>query len=348
MDGVGVAPRQIEAVGWLGCPWTPFQHPTTTANWNGGFRVSLRPRTVSTFWHWLMSDFIVIDRAMMDHPVVGIHKPKRFAAWAWMISKARWKRSPGTVNDHPITLERGQFSCSIRFMAQRVGMTVQELRTLLIALKTNTMINTAVVEGQTVITICNYDKYQSVRKNRTVELTQPETQEQHSFNTASTQTRTKEPRNQGKEGNPPAPFDNLFDDKEKPDGPKPRKRRTAIPEDWKPTPNHHELGQREGYAPAEVEWLADDFRDWTVNGKGYTNWNAAFSTSLRSDISRRKIAEKRKMSRGGRGSPSVVEECARQASMVPVGGDGESTGTEEIDHEGDSKAGGLDGDAPWR
>ena len=124
-----------------------------------------------------------IDRKLIDHPLVGIENPKKMAAWIWMLSEARWKDSEIFIKGKMVILKRGQLSCSYRFMANRVKMSIQEIRTFLKQLKTNTLINIENNTGQNIITICNYDTYQDIKKYNNTRNNKTATQQQHSSNT---------------------------------------------------------------------------------------------------------------------------------------------------------------------
>lgn len=116
-----------------------------------------------------MSGLILIDRSILKHHIVGIKNPLRFSAWCWMLAKARYK--PGTYFDagHEIPLEVGQFVCGRKFMSDETGMTEKQVRTFLTALERSDMVTKTVHEkgqGVTIVTICNYTKYQSFEEYR--------------------------------------------------------------------------------------------------------------------------------------------------------------------------------------
>ncbi|MBX2989478.1 MAG: hypothetical protein KF802_16435 [Bdellovibrionaceae bacterium] len=60
------------------------------------------------------------------------------------------------------TLERGQLTHSLRFLAEKWGWEKDAVARFLRQLKTETMIETQTATGQSVITICNYNQYQKV------------------------------------------------------------------------------------------------------------------------------------------------------------------------------------------
>lgn len=142
-----------------------------------------------------MSGWIKVTRDIIDHPYVGIANPKRFSAWMWMLSEARFEDFDTEIGGKPITLKRGQFSHSLRFISDKTGMSFQQVRTFFAGLesrgmcsKTNTAGNTA----QSVITICNYSKYQNAEGAGRSPDNTAITQQQHSSNTKNKKERIKE------------------------------------------------------------------------------------------------------------------------------------------------------------
>ena len=83
-------------------------------------------------------------------------------AWQWLISEASFKARVKRVGSAVINLARGQLAASLRFMAEAWQWEHTRVRRFLGRLKTATMIEHETQQGVTVITICNYDKYQRV------------------------------------------------------------------------------------------------------------------------------------------------------------------------------------------
>lgn len=108
-----------------------------------------------------MSGFIVLHREAADHHLFK-GDSSRLGAWAWLLAKACWKPTRFDVNGKTINLERGQFCCSIRDLAEAWGWSKSTVDRFLTRLKTETMIETDSGTGRLVITICNYSKYQDV------------------------------------------------------------------------------------------------------------------------------------------------------------------------------------------
>lgn len=120
-----------------------------------------------------------MHRGWLDSPVLnGAREPYcRRAAWAWMVEEARWRDGPETVGGKRIQLRRGQFSHSLRYLAKAWKWDDAKVRRFLDALSTNKMIDAHTDAGQTVITICKYDEYQtnadSADAGNDAEATQP-------------------------------------------------------------------------------------------------------------------------------------------------------------------------------
>jgi hypothetical protein len=107
---------------------------------------------------------IQITRQMLDHPIVGIGNPLRFSAWCWMIAEARFKAGDREIGGKVVTLKRGQFAHSLRFMASATGMTLKQLRGFFAVLEREQMVTKTGTPGgkaQSIVTICNYDEYQA-------------------------------------------------------------------------------------------------------------------------------------------------------------------------------------------
>lgn len=104
--------------------------------------------------------------------------------WIWLIEHAVWKETHIiSIKNNPVELKRGQLSYSIRYLAKAWGCDPQKIRTYIKHLEKWHMINTSSNTGQTVITICNYSKYQDSYTLSNTGLSQNATQGQHRPNT---------------------------------------------------------------------------------------------------------------------------------------------------------------------
>ena len=110
--------------------------------------------------------YIAMARGILDHPLVGARKPySAFEAWSWLITEAAWKerrvRASNGRAEFPVTIQRGQVCYSLRYMAKAWGWSKKRVCTFLDRLENDTQIETQKGTPQTLITICNYEAYQS-------------------------------------------------------------------------------------------------------------------------------------------------------------------------------------------
>ena len=112
--------------------------------------------------------FIALARGMLDHPIVGIDSRRAFSrteAWQWLLFEAAYKPRRYQAGNAVIELERGQLAHSIRYMAKAWRWPESKVRRFLERLKTGAgtgaMIGAETGAGITVITICNYERYQT-------------------------------------------------------------------------------------------------------------------------------------------------------------------------------------------
>ncbi len=119
---------------------------------------------------------------VFDHPTLDSGPYDRRSAWLWMIAKA--SRLDRRINHKgkPLEIKRGQLLGSRKFLAEKWGWSEQSVRTFLNALTIDGMIEINQSNGHyaNVITICNYDAYQSAPKkenqsnNQSLTSAQPE------------------------------------------------------------------------------------------------------------------------------------------------------------------------------
>lgn len=103
-----------------------------------------------------------VDRGIWDHPSFADEPLTEREAWAWLIGEASFKARTKRVGSSVVELDRGQVAASLRFMADKWQWKEPRVRRFLKRLKTDAMIDAATDAGITVITICNYNKYQRV------------------------------------------------------------------------------------------------------------------------------------------------------------------------------------------
>jgi hypothetical protein len=108
--------------------------------------------------------YYLMYRGWMKTPaLIGRNKERfcKFAAWAWLIEEAAWCDRTVNVAGHSVLLHRGQLSFAVRYLAEAWLWPPSSTQNFLDRLEAETMIRTHLVNGQSVISICNYDKYQA-------------------------------------------------------------------------------------------------------------------------------------------------------------------------------------------
>jgi hypothetical protein len=96
--------------------------------------------------------FYRMQRGWCDKSVFEREPYCRRAAWVWLIEHAAFAAHNG--------LERGQIRVSYRFLAKAWRWTVPKVQRWLAAAQEAEMIRYAADTGKSIITICNYSKYQ--------------------------------------------------------------------------------------------------------------------------------------------------------------------------------------------
>lgn len=107
-----------------------------------------------------MSDgFYLMHRGWRDNPVFR-GDFSRGDAWVWLIENACWKATKFDIKGKIITLQRGQLCASRDRLASAWGWSGSAVERFLTRLQTEQMIGRETGQGKSVITICNYAKYQ--------------------------------------------------------------------------------------------------------------------------------------------------------------------------------------------
>lgn len=111
-----------------------------------------------------MDYYIPISRRLFEHQLwCEERKFSRFEAWLDIVQSARFEDTKQLIGNRFIEVKRGQMLVSLRFLACRWQWSTKKVNSFLDLLIQDKMITkeTPKETGQTVITICNYDKYNS-------------------------------------------------------------------------------------------------------------------------------------------------------------------------------------------
>lgn len=112
-------------------------------------------------------------RGWQDHPLFARETFTRAQAWCWLIEMAAWTPTKKEIGGKTITLKRGQLSYSTRYMAKAWRWKGEaKVRRFLCVLVEWENIATSTDAGQTIITICNYNKYQKTATTTDAPATQ--------------------------------------------------------------------------------------------------------------------------------------------------------------------------------
>ena len=129
-----------------------------------------------------MSGWYAVKRGITSHPLFK-KRPDRLAIWLWLLDNAAYAGTTHDVNGTTIKVARGSVCTSTRRIAADCGIGHQAVRTFLDRLQTDNMINTEVTQGRTLITICNWDKYQNSNTDGNTGGNTGLTQDQHTKET---------------------------------------------------------------------------------------------------------------------------------------------------------------------
>lgn len=123
-----------------------------------------------------MTGYYVIAREAWDHPLFKAEPFTELQAWFWMIGEASWCDKSVRVNNRAvIELKRGQFVHARRYLASVWRWDESKVRRFLEKLVKAGNIDRLPTAEATIITICNYDKYQLTRPANDPPTDQPAT-----------------------------------------------------------------------------------------------------------------------------------------------------------------------------
>lgn len=230
-----------------------------------------------------MTGYVRAERDRFKHHLFRAGPWCRGYAWDWMVAQAAWRDHTADINGKTVVLKRGQFYSSVRFMAEKFGWSKSSVDRFLTRLKTETMIGTDTGTGQLVITICNYEKYQTADES-------PGTVPGTPTGTGAGQERDKE--EEGKEGK---------------EGKKNILARAArLPDDWRLPKKWGVWAQQEGLDEISVRREAEKFRDYWHAAPGQRgvkrDWYAVWRNWVRKALE----------SRGPRSAPVRPMDGARR------------------------------------
>lgn len=102
--------------------------------------------------------FIKLYRTLQDCPFAG--RPEYMASWVHILMLASHKPRRTMVGNKPVSLQTGQFVSGRKALAERVGITEKQMRTILDFFVAEGMISKSSDRSGTVFTVCNYSNFQ--------------------------------------------------------------------------------------------------------------------------------------------------------------------------------------------
>lgn len=118
--------------------------------------------------------WFAIKHGIRKHPIFR-GRPERLGAWVAMLDEAAYKYTKQDVSGHVVVVRRGELCASQAMLETITGLSRQQLRTFLKALEAAETIKTRPAhkstKSRTIITFCNYDKYQTPQPSKNQEPT---------------------------------------------------------------------------------------------------------------------------------------------------------------------------------
>lgn len=111
-----------------------------------------------------MSGWFAIKHGITEHSIFK-GRPERLGAWVVMLDKAAFADVMQDVQGRDVLVKRGELCASQAQLEKWTGLPRQQLRTLLNRLEAAGTIKTRpaleLTKGRTIVTFCNYEKYQA-------------------------------------------------------------------------------------------------------------------------------------------------------------------------------------------
>lgn len=255
-------------------------------------------------------------RDRFNHPLFATQKFCRGYAWDWMVAQAAFKPHDIEIKGQTVTMNRGQFSHSMRYMTKAFGWSLGVTQRFIDRLKTEHMIDTATNHGQIIVTICKYDIYQADVDSTKEENDTP-------TDTAAIQDRYSSDTNK-KEGNKgkkvkvstPAKF--------------------KIPKDWVPSTEDYNYAITEGIHESMVNTLSEEFQIYWFDRtdkdskKSNKGWRMTWQGNVRRQAQKLEYSKQMNGGHNGNGTDHLTsnrqaENTERLRRIITAAAEGTST-----------------------
>jgi hypothetical protein len=221
--------------------------------------------------------YFKLERGWSEHSVFDNEPLTTREAWVWLIEHAAWKDSTMPVGSARFKVLRGQIAVSVRYLAVKWQWSKSRVARFLDRLKSETMIGTENAGHASIITICNYAKYQDVRDSLgTLHGTDGGTDAGQTRDNIEAVKATKQEEREA----PASPLT------QEPHG-KP-KTGSRIPEDWRANPDQRAFAEQLGL---NADWTEGKFIDHWRSATGAkarkADWDATWRNWCRNEVDRR-------------------------------------------------------------
>jgi len=125
-----------------------------------------------------MSRWIRVSTSIFDHDLFSDETFTEREAWLWLISKAAWKETRHRIGGAMVDVSIGSLFVTLRELQEtwKWGSDYR-VRTFLKLLQSEEMISVDANSGKTLVTICNYDRYQNPERAENAAKTHTERKE---------------------------------------------------------------------------------------------------------------------------------------------------------------------------
>lgn len=108
--------------------------------------------------------FVKLSRGFFDHYLWSETRTfSKAEAFLDLIQRASFAEHKQLIDGQLITLERGEQIASVRYLAKRWAWSKGKVKRFLDGLAHDQMVSRKTGHGQTILTLCNYDAYNSTR-----------------------------------------------------------------------------------------------------------------------------------------------------------------------------------------
>ena len=105
--------------------------------------------------------YIKLHRKIWDTAILADDERfSRMSAWIWILTHVNYKDASVMIKGNVYKIKRGQMMVSIRFLAETWHWNTRTVMRYLRALETDKMVTRTRTSCATLLTVCNYSKYQ--------------------------------------------------------------------------------------------------------------------------------------------------------------------------------------------